>query len=149
MEKEEVIKEANNLLERTKNNIERYEEERKILFNYIEKTEKIDYKLLENYLNLFEQYLNLQEYFAKNDELKSILKELANQQNRKYENDDRLKIFKILDNENKEYLFLSRKSMNEFMQANREKFDFDTPIELIDNTNIDLEIILDLLEKIF
>ena len=40
MEKEEVIKEANNLLERTKNNIERYEEERKILFNYIEKTEK-------------------------------------------------------------------------------------------------------------
>ena len=113
------------------------------------KQKKIDYKLLENYLNLFEQYLNLQEYFSKNDELKEKIKELANQQNRKSEKNDRLKIFKVLDKENTEYTFLSRKSMNEFMQKNKEKFDFDTQIELIDNTNIDLEIILDLLEKIF
>ena len=148
MEKEDVIKKANNLLERTKNNIDKYEQERKILFNYIEETEKIDYKLLENYLNLFEQYLNLQEYFSKNDELKEKIKELANQQNRKSEKNNRLKIFKVLDKENTEYTFLSRKSMNEFMQKNKEKFDFDTQIELIDNTNIDLESILNLLEKI-
>ena len=148
MEKEDVIKKANNLLERTKNNIDKYEQERKILFNYIEETEKIDYKLLENYLNIFEQYLNLQEYFSKNDELKEKIKELANQQNRKSEKNDRLKIFKVLDKENTEYTFLSRKSMNEFMQKNKEKFDFDTQIELIDNTNIDLENILNLLEKI-
>lgn len=148
MEKEEVIKKANYLLEKTKNNIDKYEKERKNIFNYIEKTEKIDYKLLENYSNLFEQYLNLQEYFSKNDELKKKLRELANQQNRKSEKNDRLKIFKVLDKENTEYTFLSRKSMNEFMQKNKEKFDFDTQIELIDNTNIDLENILNLLEKI-
>lgn len=149
MEKTETIKKANDLLERTKNNIEKYEEERKILFNYIEKSEKIDYDTLEIYLNLFEQYLNLQEYFAKNDELKNILKELANQQNRKYEKDDNIKIFKVLDNTNTEYTFLSRKSMNEFMQNNKEKFDFDTQIELVKNTNIDVEKILNLLWQIF
>lgn len=149
METNEIIKRANNLLERTKNNIEKYEEERKILFNYTENIEEINCHSLEKYLNLFEQYLNLQENLSKKDELKEIIKELANQQNRKYENDDKIKEFKVVDKSGKEYTFLSRKSMSEFLASNQEKFDYDVQIELKENTNIDLEKILNLLEKIF
>ena len=148
MEKEALIKQVNNLLERTKNNIEKYQEERKILFNYSESIEDSNFHTVQNYVNLFDEYLNLQDHFSNIDELKNIIKEMENQQNRKSEKNDRLKIFKTLDKHGNEYTFLSRKSMNKFMQENKEKFDFDTQIELIDNTNIDLENILNLLEKI-
>lgn len=149
MEKNELINHANNLLERTKNNIEKYKEERKILFNYIERPEEIDFYSLENYLNVFQEYLNIQEYLSKVEELKEIIIELANQQNRKNENNERIKVFKVLDKQGKEYMFLSRIRMNDFMQKNQELFDLDVQIELVENTNIDLEKILNLLEKIF
>ena len=149
MEKNELINHANNLLERTKNNIEKYKEERKILFNYIERPEEIDFYSLVNYLNVFQEYLNIQEYLSKVEELKEIIIELANQQNRKNENNERIKIFKVLDKQGKEYMFLSRIRMNDFMQKNQELFDLDVQIELVENTNIDLEKILNLLEKIF
>lgn len=149
MEKNELINHANNLLERTKNNIEKYKEERKILFNYIERPGEIDFYSLENYLNVFQEYLNIQEYLSKVEELKEIIIELANQQNRKNENNERIKVFKVLDKQGKEYMFLSRIRMNDFMQKNQELFDLDVQIELVENTNIDLEKILNLLEKIF
>lgn len=149
MEKEEIIKRANDLLEKTKNNIEKYQEERKTLFNYMEKIDEINIDVLEKYLNLFEKYFYLQENIIKVDELKEIIKELANQQNRKYENNDKIKVFKLVDKNGKEYTFLSRKNMSDYLKQNQEKFDYDVQIELKENTNIDLERILKLLEKIF
>ena len=72
MEKEALIKQVNNLLERTKNNIEKYQEERKILFNYSESIEDSNFHTVQNYVNLFDEYLNLQDHFSNINQKKMI-----------------------------------------------------------------------------
>lgn len=136
MTKEEIIQKAHEILEETKNNIENYEIERKIIFNLIE-YENIE--MLESIINLYSKINKLEQESQKYNEIKTILEDLKIQQTRKCDNCKITHLFILTDKNNESYTFFTRENAKKYLEENKEIFEENTEIKVSKNKDIDLE----------
>lgn len=136
MAKEEIIQKAHKILEETKNNIENYEIERKLIFDLIE-SENI--QILENIINLYSKISKLEQESKKYQEIKNILENLTMQKTRKCDNCEITHLFTLTDKNNESYTFFTRENAKKYLDENKESFEENAEIKICKNKDIDLE----------
>ena len=142
-----LLKRSNLLLEKTKLNSEKYQKERKNLLDFTSRS-TVDYVEWENILKYIETIVSLDEKLSLKKSDFQYLKDLAiflkNQKVR--ESDNKKTIFKVTDSSNNTHLFLTRNSAEEFIQNNNSN---NLQIDIVKNTNEELEHLLELIKRNF
>lgn len=135
MEKQKLLNLANKVIEETKKEQEKYHEERLSIFKLVNN--------LDNNFNL-ELLDNILKIYAKNKNKIDLIKTLEKRKFRKEDlkQSEKIILFMIQDKENKIYTFFTRESARDFITDNAILFEADTEIKPVENTNIDLERII-------
>ena len=153
MEREKIVNYANKLLNKYNINIFSNEIESYEIINRIakeKKIEKFDYEKLKNIEEYIDTKIKMQ--VIKDDYI--FLAELANnlelQKIRKSDESSFKTIsFKIKDINNNEYVFLTRKYLNEYIRLNSNNFNNPTIMELNTQRNVELEKLLEIIKRNF
>ena len=88
--KEELLKKANEILEKTKNEQEKYEAERKIIYWLMEHVSDEDINMLEYMERLYEKISKIEKENEQYIQVKGYIKKLKNQHMRKNEENDEI-----------------------------------------------------------
>lgn len=146
--KEELLKKANEILEKTKKEQEKYEAERKIIYWLMEHVTDEDINMLEYMERLYEKISKVEKECEQYKKVKEYIEKLNNQHMRKSEeNEKNIYLFKVVDKENKSYVFFTRENARNFIKEHQEKFEEDTEIKVDSNINVDLKELLKLIEE--
>ena len=146
--KEELLKKANEILEKTKNEQEKYEAERKIIYWLMEHVSDEDINMLEYMERLYEKISKIEKEKEQNIQVKGYIKKLKNQHMRKNEeNDENIYLFKIVDKNNNSYVFFTRENARNFIKEHQEIFEGEIEIQVDNNINVDLKELLKLIEE--
>lgn len=145
--KQELEKEANQILEKTAKEQERYKNERILLFSIMENlNSRNDVKIFEQIIKSFNRVLELEEEIRKYNNIILELQKIAEEQIRKEDMqkiNGRINLFEVKDISGETYTFFSRKNANEYIKINNDKFNKGANIVIIKNNNIDLEKLID------
>lgn len=135
MEKQKLLNLANKVIEETKKEQEKYHEERLSIFKLVNNLDNnFNLELLDNILKIYEKNKN------KIDLIKTLEKRKFRKEDLKQS--EKIILFMIQDKENKIYTFFTRESARDFITDNAILFEADTEIKPVENTNIDLERII-------
>lgn len=146
--KEELLKKANEILEKTKNEQEKYEAERKIIYWLMEHVSDEDINMLEYMERLYEKISKIEKENEQYIQVKGYIKKLKNQHMRKNEeNDENIYLFKIVDKNNNSYVFFTRENARNFIKGHQEIFEGEIEIQVDNNINVDLKELLKLIEE--
>lgn len=146
--KEELLKKANEILEKTKNEQEKYEAERKIIYWLMEHVSDEDINMLEYMERLYEKISKIEKENEQYIQVKGYIKKLKNQHMRKNEeNDENIYLFKIVDKNNNSYVFFTRENARNFIKEYQEIFEGEIEIQVDNNINVDLKELLKLIEE--
>lgn len=146
--KEELLKKANEILEKTKNEQEKYEAERKIIYWLMEHVSDEDINMLEYMERLYEKISKIEKENEQYIQVKGYIKKLKNQHMRKNEeNDKNIYLFKIVDKNNNSYVFFTRENARNFIKEHQEIFEGEIEIQVDNNINVDLKELLKLIEE--
>ncbi len=146
--KEELLKKANEILEKTKNEQEKYEAERKIIYWLMEHVSNEDINMLEYMERLYEKISKIEKENEQYIQVKGYIKKLKNQHMRKNEgNDENIYLFKIVDKNNNSYVFFTRENARNFIKEHQEIFEGEIEIQVDNNINVDLKELLKLIEE--
>ena len=146
--KEELLKKANEILEKTKNEQEKYEAERKVIYWLMEHVTDEDINILEYMERIYEKNSKVEKENEQYIRVKEYIEKLKNQHMRKSEgNENNLYLFKITDKLNNSYVFFTRENARNFIQKHQENFEENTEIQVDNNINVDLKELLKLIEK--
>ena len=146
--KEELLKKANEILEKTKNEQEKYEAERKIIYWLMEHVSNEDINMLEYMERLYEKISKIEKENEQYIQVKGYIKKLKNQHMRKNEgNDENIYLFKIVDKNNNSYVFFTRENARNFIKEHQENFEGEIEIQVDNNINVDLKELLKLIEE--
>lgn len=146
--KEELLKKANEILEKTKNEQEKYEAERKIIYWLMEHVSDEDINMLEYMERLYEKISKIEKENEQYIQVKGYIKKLKNQHMRKNEgNDENIYLFKIVDKNNNSYVFFTRENARNFIKEHQEIFEGEIEIQVDNNINVDLKKLLKLIEE--
>lgn len=146
--KEELLKKANEILEKTKNEQEKYEAERKIIYWLMEHVSDEDINVLEYMERLYEKISKIEKENEQYIQVKGYIKKLKNQHMRKNEeNDENIYLFKIVDKNNNSYVFFTRENARNFIKEHQEIFEGEIEIQVDNNINVDLKELLKLIEE--
>lgn len=143
MSKDEIIDKANEILDETKKEQNKYHEERVVIFKLLEDVEnEVNVEILKNIVKIFEKNKAIQIKNEKYEELK--LEVLAsNIKNQKVRQEDKntngIVLFLIEDKYKNRYSFFTRKNAQEFINKHNDSFDEKVKIKIIKNDNIDIE----------
>lgn len=138
MEKQKLLNLANKVIEETKKEQEKYHEERLSIFKLVNNLDNnFNLELLDNILKIYEKNKN------KIDLIKTLEKRKFRKEDLKQS--EKIILFMIQDKENKIYTFFTRESARDFITDNAILFEADTEIKPVENTNIDLERIINIL----
>lgn len=145
MLKEELINKANAILNETKNEQEKYHEERIVIFKLMENLDnKFNEELLESILMIYEKNKKVDEENIRLKIVDVLKKNIQVQEIRKDDekSSSRITLFRIQDKNNNCYTFFTRENAKSFIKEHSEQFGSDTLIQIIENENIDLEKII-------
>lgn len=146
--KEELLKKANEILEKTKNEQEKYEAERKIIYWLMEHVSDEDINMLEYMERLYEKISKIEKENEQYIQVKGYIKKLKNHHMRKNEeNDENIYLFKIVDKNNNSYVFFTRENARNFIKEHQEIFEGEIEIQVDNNINVDLKELLKLIEE--
>ena len=146
--KEKLLKKANEILEKTKNEQEKYEAERKIIYWLKEHVSDEDINMLEYMERLYEKISKIEKENEQYIQVKGYIKKLKNQHMRKNEeNDENIYLFKIVDKNNNSYVFFTRENARNFIKEHQEIFEGEIEIQVDNNINVDLKELLKLIEE--
>lgn len=146
--KEELLKKANEILEKTKNEQEKYEAERKIIYWLMEYVSDEDINMLEYMERLYEKISKIEKENEQYIQVKEYIKKLKNQHMRKCEeNNENIYLFKIVDKNNNSYVFFTRENARNFIKEHQEIFEGEIEIQVDNNINVDLKELLKLIEE--
>lgn len=146
--KEELLKKANEILEKTKNEQEKYEAERKIIYWLMGHVSDEDINMLEYMERLYEKISKIEKENEQYIQVKGYIKKLKNQHMRKNEeNDENIYLFKIVDKNNNSYVFFTRENARNFIKEYQEIFEGEIEIQVDNNINVDLKELLKLIEE--
>lgn len=146
--KEELLKKANEILEKTKNEQEKYEAERKIIYWIMEYVSDEDINMLEYMERLYEKISKIEKENEQYIQVKEYIKKLKNQHMRKSEeNNENIYLFKIVDKNNNSYVFFTRENARNFIKEHQEIFEGEIEIQVDNNINVDLKELLKLIEE--
>ncbi len=146
--KEELLKKANEILEKTKNEQEKYEAERKIIYWLMEYVSDEDINMLEYMERLYEKISKIEKENEQYIQVKEYIKKLKNQHMRKSEeNNENIYLFKIVDKNNNSYVFFTRENARNFIKEHQEIFEGEIEIQVDNNINVDLKELLKLIEE--
>ncbi len=146
--KEELLKKANEILEKTKNEQEKYEAERKIIYWLMEYVSDEDTNMLEYMERLYEKISKIEKENEQYIQVKEYIKKLKNQHMRKSEeNNENIYLFKIVDKNNNSYVFFTRENARNFIKEHQEIFEGEIEIQVDNNINVDLKELLKLIEE--
>ena len=146
--KEELLKKANEILEKTKNEQEKYEAERKIIYWLMEHVSDEDINMLEYMERLYEKISKIEKENEQYIQVKGYIKKLKNQHMRKNEgNHENIYLFKIVDKNNNSYVFFTRENARNFIKEHQEIFEGEIEIQVDNNINVDLKELLKLIEE--
>ena len=146
--KEELLKKANEILEKTKNEQEKYEAEKKIIYWLMEHVSDEDINMLEYMERLYEKISKIEKENEQYIQVKGYIKKLKNQHMRKNEeNDENIYLFKIVDKNNNSYVFFTRENARNFIKEHQEIFEGEIEIQVDNNINVDLKELLKLIEE--
>ena len=146
--KEELLKKANEILEKTKNEQEKYEAERKIIYWLMEHVTDEDIHILEYMEILYEKISKVEKENEQYIRVKEYIEKLKNQHMRKSEeNQYNIYLFKIIDKNNNSYVFFTRENARNFIKEHQENFESETEIQVDSNVNVDLKELLKLIEE--
>lgn len=135
MEKQKLLNLANKVIEETKKEQEKYHEERLSIFKLVNNLDNnFNLEILDNILKIYEKNKN------KIDLIKTLEKRKFRKEDLKQS--EKIILFMIQDKENKIYTFFTRESARDFITDNAILFEADTEIKPVENTNIDLERII-------
>ena len=135
--KEELLKKANEILEKTKNEQEKYEAERKIIYWLMEHVSDEDINMLEYMERLYEKISKIEKENEQYIQVKGYIKKLKNQHMRKNEgNDENIYLFKIVDKNNNSYVFFTRENARNFIKEHQEIFEGEIEIQVDNNKNV-------------
>ena len=143
--KEELLKKANEILEKTKNEQEKYEAERKIIYWLMEHVSDEDINMLEYMERLYEKISKIEKENEQYIQVKGYIKKLKNQHMRK--NEENIYLFKIVDKNNNSYVFFTRENARNFIKEHQEIFEGEIEIQVDNNINVDLKELLKLIEE--
>ena len=147
--KEELLKKANEILEKTKNEQEKYEAERKIIYWLMEHVSDEDINMLEYMERLYEKISKIEKENEQYIQVKGYIKKLKNQHMRKNEeNDENIYLFKIVDKNNNSYVFFTRENARNFIKEHQEIFEGEIEIQVDNNINVDLKELLKFVSEI-
>ena len=146
--KEELLKKANEILEKTKNEQEKYEAERKIIYWLMEHVSDEDINMLEYMERLYEKISKIEKENEQYIQVKGYIKKLKNQHMRKNEGKhENIYLFKIVDKNNNSYVFFTRENARNFIKEHQEIFEGEIEIQVDNNINVDLKELLKLIEE--
>lgn len=146
--KEEILKKANEILEKTKKEQEKYEAERKVIYWLMEHVTDEDIHMLEYMERLYEKISKVEKENEQYMQVKEYIEKLKNQHMRKSEeNEDNIYLFKIIDKNNNSYVFFTRENARNFIKEHQENFEDETEIQVDSNINVDLKELLKLIEE--
>ena len=146
--KEELLKKANEILEKTKNEQEKYEAERKIIYWLMEHVSDEDINMLEYMERLYEKISKIEKENEQYIQVKGYIKKLKNQHmSKNEENDENIYLFKIVDKNNNSYVFFTRENARNFIKEHQEIFEGEIEIQVDNNINVDLKELLKLIEE--
>lgn len=136
---EELKRKANKLLDDTVNFKNKYLEERKLLYFFLESKEENE-ELLEYMLKIFNRIIELEKEQEFYENLKTKLYELVKQEIRKRDsnNNEKIHLFEIKDKNEKIYTFFNRENAKSFIKDHKSEFD-SFEIEVVENNNVDLQ----------
>lgn len=140
--KENLKEKANNILEITGNEQDKYAEERKLIFSIMENIKnEHDILILDKIINMFTRIVNLENEKNSYNTIMLILKEWTKQHVRKFDDDQNseINLFLIKDKSDNSYTFFSRESLKNFVINDSNNFETEPEIHVIKNNNIDLE----------
>lgn len=146
--KEELLKKANEILEKTKNEQEKYEAERKVIYWLMEHVTDDDINMLEYMERLYEKISKVEKENEQYVKVKEYIKKLKNQHMRKSEgNEENIYLFKVVDKNNNSYVFFTRENARNFIKEHQENFEGEIEIQVDNNINVDLKELLKLIEE--
>ena len=146
--KEELLKKANEILEKTKNEKEKYEAERKVIYWLMEHVDDEDINVLEYMEKLYEKISKGEKENEKYIQVKEYIEKLKDQHMRKSEkSEDNVYLFKIVDKNDNSYVFFTRENARNFIKEHQENFEEETQIQVDNNINVDLKELLKLIEE--
>lgn len=146
----DLLKKCNELLEITKCDLEKYEKERKILFE-ITKNNNVDFELSLSIVNSIAAIINLDKFLNIKEKDCAYLKDLSiilkEQETRNSDKNNNI-LFEITDKLNNPHLFLTRKNAEKYIKDNKALFDNST-INIVENNIYELEFLLDIIVRNF
>lgn len=146
--KEELLKKANEILEKTKNEQEKYEAERKVIYWLMEHVTDDDINMLEYMERLYEKISKVEKENEQYVKVKEYIEKLKNQHMRKSEeNEENIYLFKVVDKNNNSYVFFTRENARNFIKEHQENFEGEIEIQVDNNINVDLKELLKLIEE--
>ena len=143
MLKEDTIKKANEIIDATKNNQEKYHDERILIFNLLKKCDDEEIiEILESTIKIFEKNQKIED---ENERYRKL--ELENLENsiksQKIRQDDgilgKIALFVIEDDDKNQYSFFTRENAQNYIDSHKERFYKNTTIKVSKNENIDIE----------
>lgn len=140
---ENLKQKANELLDATAKEQEKYSNERILLYSILENSKDNNNKDLQQMLEIFSRLIVLESESEAYKNLKASLIKIDGQKTRKTDNTDteRLELFKVIDKNNEEYTFFSRDSAKKYMEKHLDLFE-NEEIQITRNNNMDLEKII-------
>lgn len=146
--KEELLKKANEILEKTKNEQEKYEAERKVIYWLMEHVTDDDINMLEYMERLYEKISKVEKENEQYVKVKEYIEKLKNQHMRKSEgNEENIYLFKVVDKNNNSYVFFTRENARNFIKEHQKNFEGEIEIQVDNNINVDLKELLKLIEE--
>ena len=146
--KEELLKKANEILEKTKHEQEKYEAERKVIYWLMEHVTDDDINMLEYMERLYEKISKVEKENEQYVKVKEYIEKLKNQHMRKSEgNEENIYLFKVVDKNNNSYVFFTRENARNFIKEHQENFEGEIEIQVDNNINVDLKELLKLIEE--
>ena len=146
----DLLKKCNELLEITKCDSEKYEKERKLLFE-ITKNNNAEFELSFSIVNSIAAIVNLDKFLNIKEKDCGYLKDLSiilkEQKTRNSDKNNNV-LFEITDKLNNSHLFLTRKNAEKYIKENKTLFDNST-INIVDNKIYELEFLLNIIVRNF
>lgn len=143
MEVTEIINKANKILENTANCKQEYHEERVLIFNMLKEQTMPNLEILEAIIVIFEknEKIRKQNKEYKEKGIDTLINNINRQNVRINDKNDeeRIIIFEIKDNNNNRYSFLTRENAQKFISDHKDQFDENVKINLYSNNNLDIE----------
>lgn len=143
MLKEDIIKKANEIIDVTKNNQEKYHNERILIFDLLKKSNNEEnIEMLENVIKIFEKNQKVEHENKKYRklELESLEESIKSQKIRQEDGTiGKIVLFVIEDDERNQYSFFTRENAQNYIDNHKEKFNKNTIIKVTKNENIDIE----------